>query len=973
MLRKIIILFLMMSFVTLYVPKLFAASSGKIVGVIKDEVTGDPLPGANVFIEGTAIGSASDLKGRYQISRVPPGSFTLRITYIGYKEKKIPFKITLGETKKIDVELLYDVVEGETVTITAQAEGQVAAINQQLRSNTIKNIVSAERIMELPDANAAESVGRLPGISIMRSGGEANRIVIRGLSPTYNTITIGGEQIPATDLDNRSVDLNMISPEILAGIEVTKSLTPDQDADAIGGTVNFVLADAPSGFRYNFRFQEGYNAQRDEAGQYKGSVTLSNRFWNEKLGIMVTGNRESAQRGSDQFDASYRIGRDKREGEEFAPLTTQSVGLDYTDEVRQRTSFSVLLDYQIPNGKIMFSNFLSRLDRNEKIYSNSFNDDGNTFLPSYRDRQRQIDVISNSFTGEHIFNTFKFDWRLSRTASLTRHPFDNSYTFREGPGAYDRTDLPLYFTADEFIASAKRDLGDTHLFSGALRTERSFERNYTTQMNLEIPYTLTNKIAGNIKMGGKYRDKSKERDRSYMAMRAWSMPGDDTLERYHSQYGTPGFNYRLHETGAPSIFNYYNPDFDAGNFLNGEYVLTAIPDVDELDHLFNAYGADSMYVRSSLADMDDYEVEERVSAGYIMSEINIGRFLMFMPGVRYEHTEANMAGRKGVIPWEFQEINVLEPMISDTTATNTYGRWFPMLHLRVRPTGWFDVRLAYTKTLSRPRLDWMLPKKSVHSQKNVVNFGSPDLKPQISANYDIFLSFYSNTLGLLTWGGFYKEIDDLIFRRTGHYILDAEKEGFSPELQGFVVNRSENNLNLTKVKGWEIEWQTNFHWLPRPFDGIVLNLNYTHIWSETTFPRSFVKKVKKPGVPFPITTVIDTFRIGDMPNQADDIANVAIGYDKGPFSARFSMLYQGRTLRSIGESPELDGFTADLLRMDLSVNYKLTRQIGLFLNFNNITNEPDEAFQMATAFPERYPTSREFYSWTTNFGIGYRF
>ncbi|MBN2410224.1 TonB-dependent receptor [candidate division KSB1 bacterium] len=973
MLHKILTLFLVLSIVIFCVPKVFAASSGTIVGVIKDEVTGDPLPGANVFIEGTAIGSASDLKGHYQISRVPPGSFTLKVTYIGYRDKRVPFKITLGETKTIDVELIFDVVEGETVTITAQAEGQVAAINQQLRSNTIKNIVSAERIMELPDANAAESVGRLPGISILRSGGEANRIVIRGLSPTYNTVTIGGEKIPATDLDDRSVDMNMISPEILAGIEVTKSLTPDQDADAIGGTVNFKLADAPSGFRYNFRFQEGYNAQRDETGQYKGSITLSNRFWSEKLGVMVTGNRERAQRGSDQFGASYIIGRDKREGEQFAPLTTQSVNLEYIDELRERTSFSVLFDYHLPNGKLMFSNFLSRLDRNEQIYSNSFGDDMNSFTPAYRNRVRQIDVISNSLAGEHTFSTFKFDWRLARTSSLTRHPYDNTYTFRE-EGAFDRSELPQYFTPDEFIGAAKRNINNTTLFSGALHNEKSFECNNTIQMNLEIPYILTNKIVGHIKMGGKYRDKSKERDRSYMAMHSWSMPGDETiLEHYHTKYGTPGFEYKWHETGLPSILNYYNPNFDAGNFLNGEYDLTAIPDVDELDYLYKNYGEDSMYVRSSLADMDDYEVMEKVASGYIMSEINLGRFIMFMPGVRYEHTEAEMTGRKGVIPWEFQEINVMEPMISDTMATNKYGRWFPMYHFRVRPTNWFDVRLAYTKTLSRPRLDWMLPKKSVHSQKNTVDFGRPDLKPQISTNYDIYLSFYSNKVGLLTWGGFYKEIDDLIFRRTGHYILDPEVEGFSPELKGFIVNRAENNPNLTKVKGWEVEWQTNFHWLPKPLDGFVLNVNYTHLWSETQFPRSFVEKVRIPKPPFVTTTVIDTFRVGSMPNQADDIANISIGYDKGPFSARYSLLYQGRTLRSPGESPELDGFTADLLRMDLSVKYKLTNQIGLFLNCNNITNEPDEAFQMATAFPERYPTSREFYSWTLDFGIGYKF
>jgi TonB-dependent receptor len=971
--RKIFILLSFIFLITTGFNMLFAAPSGQIIGTVSDAVTGNSLPGANIYIEGTGIGAASDLKGEFLILQAPAGQQNLVITFIGYKEKRTAINVTADEVNAVDIQLDFDVLEGETITITAQALGQAAAINQQLQSNTIKNIVSSERIMEIPDANAAESIGRLPGISITRSGGEANRVVIRGLSPTYNSVTIGGEKIPSTDLNDRSVDLNMISPEILAGIEVTKALTPDQDADAIGGTVNFLLKDAPSGFRTSFRYQRGYNAYREDTDPYKGSFSLSNRFWNETFGLMVTGNWERAQRGSDQFDASYYIARDKREGEKFAPLGTISASLAYIDELRERTSFSVFLDYRLPNGKIMISNFLSRLDRNENIYTNSFSKDAGSFTPSFRNRQQQIDVLSNSLTGEHLFNTVDCNWRVSRTASLTRHPYDNTYGFRE-EGAFDTSDLPLYFTAAEFINSAKNNLDNTTLFNGNFRTEKSSERNYTAQLNFKIPYTLTDKIAGNIKMGGKHRNMSKNRDRSYMAMHTWSMPGDkEVMESYHTQYGNPGFEYLLHQTGLPSIYNYYDPDFDDGNFLNGEYRLRAAPDIDELNYLYRNYGEDSMYVHSKLSDLDDYEVVESVSSAFIMTEINWGRFLMFMPGVRYEYTAADMTGRKGTIPWEFQLENVVDPFISDTAATSTYGNWFPMFHLRVRPTDWFDLRLAYTETISRPRLNWMLPTKSVHSQKNTVDFGRPDLKPQTATNYDIFLSFYGNNLGLVTLGGFYKEIDDLIFRRNGHYILNAEAEGFSPELQGFVVNRAENNANVTTIKGFEIEWQTNLHWLPSPFDGIVLNANYTHLSSKTQFPRSRVVKESIPVPPFIKTTVIDTFRTGDMPNQPDDIANVSIGYDKGPFSGWVALLYQGRTLRGIGEQPEEDGFTADLMRLDISVKYRLTKQIGLFLNFNNITSEPDEAFQQATEFPERYPTSREFYGWTMDFGIGYVF
>ncbi len=969
----------MMKFIKLLVISLFFvlslslpswAANGRIEGVVTDAVTGEALPGANVFLVGTALGAASNIKGEYQLVRIPPGNYTLRTTYIGYKQKDQAVQVVSGKTLKLNLQLNFDVIEGETVVITAQAEGQVAAINQQLRSNTITNVVSAERIQELPDANAAESVGRLPGISILRDGGEGNKVVIRGLAPSYNMITIGGEKVPATDLDDRSVDLNMISPEILSGIEVTKALTPDKDADAFGGIINFKLATArEGGFHYNFRFQEGYNAQRDETGQYRGSLTISNRYWGEKLGFMATGNIERQQRGSDIFSAGYSVPREKREGELYAPITVNSVSLRYTDDVKKRSGMSALLDYRLPNGKIMLFNEMSRLDRNEIMNYNNYSEGSNWHEPRFRHRIRQTDVLTNSLTGEHNLNLGNLDWRVSRSSSLTRHPYDNYIRFQE-KSAFDQTKFPANFGPDVLLDAAYNNLDKTHLYSGNFYTEKQSERDYTAQVNLQIPYTMTSKIAGYVKMGGKYVNKAKNRDRNQGYARFdMGQKTSTAYARHHTRYGDPDFEFLKTESGEHSIYNYIDEGFDSGNFLNGEYDFGPGLDAHELDHLLQTYLLDSLYNMSTLADADDYESIEAVTAGYVMAEINFGRFFMFLPGVRYEQTNADMTGRKASVGDEFNEPDIEQPVVTDTSATAKYGRWFPMFHFRVRPTSWFDIRLAYTKTLSRPSLRMMLPTKQVNGSSKSVRFGRPDLQPQISTNYDIFLSLYSNSIGLFTFGGFRKDIADLIFDREGHKILNAEKEGFPPELQGLTLDQPENNPFKTKVKGWEVEWQTNFHWLPKPFDGIVLNANYTHLWSETHFPRSLVTQEKIPVFPFVKTTVLDTFRVGSMPDQSDDIANVAIGYDKGPFSARFSMLFQGKTLSSVGERIELDGFTADLLRMDLSVKYKLTKNIGLFYSWNNITNEPDESFQQQT----RYATSRKYYGWTTDLGIGYVF
>lgn len=196
-------------------------------------------------------------------------------------------------------------------------------------------------------------------------------------------------------------------------------------------------------------------------------------------------------------------------------------------------------------------------------------------------------------------------------------------------------------------------------------------------------------------------------------------------------------------------------------------------------------------------------------------------------------------------------------------------------------------------------------------------------------------------------------------------IIDPVVENVEKNLKGYTITRPENNPHQTALRGIEAEWQTNFKWLPQPFSGLVININYSHIWSETRFPRSFVKRESLPAPPFLRVSVVDTFRIGRMPDQAADIANISLGYDRGKFSGRLSMMLQGKTLSYVGVREELDGFTDTYVRWDLSLKYDLTRTLGLYYNVNNLTNRPDESF-MQTA---RYATSREYYGWTTDLGL----
>ena len=171
----------------------FAQKRSSISGIVVDAKTGESLPGTNVFLEGTSIGCSSDGKGKFSILNIPPGKYILVASFIGYETVKEPLEITDGQNIEKTIKMTYSGdIKLPDVVITVQAKGQVKAINQQLSASSMKNVISSERIQELPDANAAESLGRLPGVAVLRSGGEGARVIIRGMAPKYNKVMIDG-------------------------------------------------------------------------------------------------------------------------------------------------------------------------------------------------------------------------------------------------------------------------------------------------------------------------------------------------------------------------------------------------------------------------------------------------------------------------------------------------------------------------------------------------------------------------------------------------------------------------------------------------------------------------------------------------------------------------------------------------------------------------------------------------------------
>ena len=939
-------------------------TTGWIKGMVQDAVSKEPLPGANIIIKGTSIGAASDLEGNYRILNVPVGSYNLRFMFIGYKSKEIPVTVKSGEMVEINAGLEFDVIKfDKAVVVTAQQEGQAAGINQQIQSNTIINVVSKDKIQELPDQNAAESLGRLPGIAIQRDAGEGQKVVVRGLSPRFSAITVNGQRLPSTT-DDRSVDLTMISPDVLAGIEIYKALRPDMDGDAIGGSVNFITKKAAEGVKVTTRIFGGHNQVADEYGNYKGNVTYNNRFLKNKngdtkLGVVVTGSLQRANRSSDFLSGSYYWTGIVNNEQVYE---TSSVGLTDNTEIRDRYGLNLALDYNLGlNHELILSSLWGQTDRDVKGFTHNYDVESSAHMRNFKEQKPTLKMWTNSLMGNHVFGKTEVTWRTSYSKVKEEIPWLSTIRFEEYSAFVD--DMPINNINPKMVPTyAKNDDQTAWMTWNDIQEHLVNDKNATAQLDIKYPFQMGNNFSGYFKVGFKTRSTKREKDVSQWGGNRWAVAQD-----VNTNYDDMFINVAGRSEDI-ALTNFILEDKKSyENFLKGEYEFNEILDMDKL-HWF-ATTFDSIYRKTPRAEVDakDYTGSENINAAYIMAEFNWRQFITFMPGIRYERTRTDYSTRILNPTQSLGGNYFIQPSFNDTLGNRTYENFLPMFQLRIQPFHWFDIRLASTKSLSRPDFYNLIPYEIINWDGPSLKYGNPYLKESVSTNYDICLSFY-NRFGLFTIAPFYKKIKNIDYVRSSI----KQKGYYAPyltNLKGWTVITPENLEGETIVKGWEFELQTNLKFLPSPFNGIVIYANYSSIKSETQYPYTIYKTNFITTPPYVVTTVIDTARIGRMIGQADKIANLTLGYEKGGFSGRISMIYQGNALRSIAQAKENDGMDDEFIRWDLVIQQKIYKGLKFIAQVNNITDQEEKALIRY----KEYTTRRESFGRTVDLGIQFEY
>lgn len=970
-----------------------AQGSGSIKGRVIDKATGDELIGANVVIRNTSIGASTDINGNYLLRFVPTGVFTIRVSYIGYQEILREVVIVQGDTKEENFQLTAQTLIGEEVIVTAQARGQDAAINQQITSNTISNIVAADRIKELPDVNAAESIGRLPGVAINRYGGEATQVSIRGLSPKYNLVTVNGVALPATGDWDRSTDLSLISSNMLHGIELKKAVTPDMDADAIGGTVDLKLKEAPEEFAANISIQGGYNQMQKYYGNYNISANVSNRFFDNLLGVVAGLNFDNYDRSADKFQGGYRL----------PPGTTtiyvQEIAMREEKVTRKRSGGNLLLDLSIPYGKVNINGFYNQLNSDGAFRINRINVNDNRHYYDLELRKGKTEVFTGYVGLKQDYHWIYMDISFSHSFSKSNNPEDKAWTFAQENGSLSNTQIrsafnvPNYLTVDTSITG----LRSVFKYSTVRKEEQT-----TAQLNFQVPFQLGENLDGYIKFGGKFRRLIRDNDQEqfgrdamhYNDMRGNILPAllQKLCEMYPASMYDDGFiysrdsaNIQVKGLGMPVWM--FLSDYSRSDFLDGNFPLGISLNPERLMKVYNALQKTNQWFKYYIGSLGrDYMGTEELGALYFMMNLNITGYLTIIPGVRWERDISKYTGQRyREVDRAFEQL----PPVDYQRITNTRNFSFvlPALHIIIKPADWLKIRLARTETLTRPDYMNYAPITYINNYQSDVTAANSTLRPARSKNYDAALSVFQSYIGLFSVAGFYKEIKDLIFW-TRYYIyprvpilpeLNIPVSWYNPTGSTTTyqatprVSTFLNNRNITYYRGFELEWQTRFWYLPSILQGLVFNINYSRIYSKTNINWYKVNErtITFPPPPRRSYSLTDTVREARMPDQPSYILNTTLGFDYKDFSVRLSYLFQTDKTTSIdAQNPVLDTYQGKYYRWDMTAQQKIGWGITLFANFTNLNNRRDDSYRGASMTD---PSYFEYYGFTMDLGIRYTF
>ncbi|MBU2950689.1 TonB-dependent receptor [Tamlana agarivorans] len=896
------------------------AQNGNIQGKVIDE-NGLSVPFSNVIIEALSKGNLSNEDGKFTIVGVPEGKHAIKVTYIGYTTAEKNVTVTAGQTAEVTIVIRPSSVALEDVLITGYNSGQAKALNAQKNKANITNIVSTDQIGKFPDANIGDAVKRIPGITMQVDQGEARNIIVRGLAPQLNAVTLNGSRIPSAEGDNRNVQMDLIPADMIQLIEVTKALTPDMDADALGGAVNLVTRTSPEGFRLSATAGSGVNAISGKR-ILNGAFLLGDRSKNDKFGWMLAASINDNDFGSHDVEAEW-----SNEFEYFNGTDVETVDVDpYTNVYEQRNyivqrvrrSFSANFDYDFDNNNSIYLKTIYnwRDDREnryvlehgildgDEIGIGDFTIENNvpTRFPVEVIRETKGGIDNNrnkntrledqrmqnySLGGDHLVGKLKIDW-MGSFAKASEERLNERYAVYENEYIINNDVSNMRYPL--FTAENPADADDMSAFDyGEITEENQYteEQDINTFLNFELPLDLFGQGAGTLKFGGRGRFKNKNRENDFFEI--------DLKAMY------------------PTLADVPTKDLTSSDYLVGsKYKAGYYADNAWLGSL-NLSGGDPVpdeYLR------EYFDVSEDVYAAYIMANQKITDKLSMIVGLRVENTNLTATGN---------EIEDEDTLLGEVTRKSSYTNVLPGVHFKFNASEATVLRFAWTNTLARPNYVDIVPTVDIVKSDDEIFIGNPELDPTTSMNFDIMAEHYFKSVGIISGGAFYKDIKDFIYTSQ----FETEDDAFGPGTTGYDVYQPVNG-DKASVFGLEFSFQRNLDFLPGFAKNFSVYANYTYVASSTDGIRNEDGEERE-----------DL----DLPNTAPNLFNGSLGYSDKKFSARLSANFSDAYIDEIGGNAFEDRYYDEQFFLDFNAGFNINSNLSIYADVNNITNQSLRYFQ----------------------------
>lgn len=903
-----------------------SSGSGTITGKVTDQTLGLALGGAHVSIQGTKFETYSSPAGDFILTGVPEGNWTLEIGYVGQGEIQKPVSVRSGQTLHVDGVFGDTAVNLERFVVNGYMVGQARAINQQRAANSLTSVVAADEIGNFPDQNAAESLQRVPGLSLYRDQGEGRFIDVRGLNYIYTGVSLNGAKVASPETGDRAIALDVVPSDSLSMVEVTKALTPDMDAEGLGGSINLKTKSPfdATGRQVQFSTQGIYSRLTGDLGN-KSTATFSNLFHDDTIGVIADLSWQQRNFGSQNFEEDGGwVSRSV--GSLSAPALANLGFRDYVIE-RKRYGANVAFEYR-PDSSLKlylrstYNNFADDEDRHnlylpfEKGTATALGKDTLTvekFAGFRRDirirkKEQELQALSTGF--EKRLDSWVLDGQLAWSKGEERKPKELTVRFIRGdkdsvlrysfPGTYD--------VKVEQLGGAS--ISDPASYNKVDRIEVKNSSGDETEANaaLNARYDFDSSLPAYLKFGGSYRAKEKK--------------VDENVSRFK----------------APSSFTFASLVDKVSDYPYGP----AVPRMSREKVLLAFDGNRSAFTETVQAVdsvVGDFKSDEDVLAAYVMGSLSFGKSSL-LTGLRAERTSFDTNGFDALTKSDGTVVT------SPASASRNYSHLLPGLHFRHDFTKKLVARASYTESLMRPAFAETAMYRKISDNDQELETGNPALKALHSRNYDLSLEYYLPSLGVLSASAFAKKVDNF------SYVVEIP--GGDKAFPGYNLITRQNGSD-GDIRGLELAYQQQLRMLPAPFDGLGFLANLTLVDSKATYPT-------RPGEELPF--------IG----QSDYTGNLALTYDKGPWFLRLALNFRGEHLREdepIGTDATGDRWIDKHKQLDLSASYKISKNAQAFVEVSNLNNEPFRVYFKGSDGMKRL-VQFESYDWSANVGLRFR-